>query len=1065
MLGPAAAGSRSPSALALYVVAWAFGSRRALPGRGRARARRRSRRGPGCALVQRPSRCGARARSGEHARGRRRRRSSSSAARRRAPGPRSLVVFGAARTARRRRRPAARRDGRAPRHATSFGACRAGATASRRRAAVLEDPFGLARAEVAARPGGRAARLPAPRRRSTGSSRESGAQRAGRPPAAAAAAAGFDLHSVRDYEQGESLRKVHWPTTARRGQLMVKELEDAPRDEVAVLLDAGERRRAPDSSFDVQVRAAGSILRAHARRGRRAALASTRAASGAASPRSTATGARARAARAAEPDGAEPVGASWREAGRRVAGARPRRGHGGLTPGWSTRSSQRALRAPADGLVFVDDARASPPAAAARDRRCSGSRRQASRSPSCAAATTLRAALSGFADGRGGRWVGPRLLYAARCSSSWLPARGARGRLRPMLLDHPARARARARRGSAGGSWLAAASPLRRSRLDRARRRAGPVDRQPTPATSGTGFLDFYDVRVPFDAFEQPRCTASCSSPSSLFRARGARARGAAPAPGRARRRRRRGLAGHAPARRRRLAAAACARRRARAPRVARRKRGRAPSPRSSPAPCSSPSRVGRLGPARSRRTSSLGWESWDSVRPPGSRSPSRTSGTRTTTASTSRRRRTSCYRRRRRPAALLARDDARHFRRRPLDRGSALDLVRPRDGPADATRSARPRAVRRAGCAPDVTIDALRDAHLVGPSSRSRYDARELGRGQVRRGGVGVPPGGAAARAALHGLGLRAAAEAGEPRASSGRTPAAIAFGYLELDTAAAAPPFGSPDVRASRADASSATTLEGRAVQPALRPGSEDRGGARNPYAAAVALEAWLRAAGGFVYDEHPPRAGERRRSSHFVTRTKRGYCQHFAGAMALMLRYLGIPARVAAGFTSGAYDEERKQWTVYRPRRARVGRGLVRRLRLAAVRSDARAGQLAGPYSTSSTRFDATGAAGVLATSAILGGAAEARRLLRFELANFGREALTPNTDPSEAAQGGSSAQQDDERGPGIGGLRRAGGARSRPPLRPRQARPAPKPVLHERSSPDRGRLPRELVDFLA
>src|SRR5207237_839309 len=50
--------------------------------------------------------------------------------------------------------------------------------------------------------------------------------------------AGFDLHSVREYEQGESLRKVHWRSTAKRGQLMVKELEDSPRDEVAVVLDA-----------------------------------------------------------------------------------------------------------------------------------------------------------------------------------------------------------------------------------------------------------------------------------------------------------------------------------------------------------------------------------------------------------------------------------------------------------------------------------------------------------------------------------------------------------------------------------------------------------------------------------------------------------------------------------------------------------------------------------------------------------------------------------------------------------------------------------------------------------
>jgi uncharacterized protein (DUF58 family) len=80
--------------------------------------------------------------------------------------------------------------------------------------------------------------------------------------------AGFDLHSVREHQHGESLRRVHWPSTARAGVLMVKELEDAPRDELAVLLDcvgAGE-------PFEVAVRCAGSVLQAHERRGRRAAL-------------------------------------------------------------------------------------------------------------------------------------------------------------------------------------------------------------------------------------------------------------------------------------------------------------------------------------------------------------------------------------------------------------------------------------------------------------------------------------------------------------------------------------------------------------------------------------------------------------------------------------------------------------------------------------------------------------------------------------------------------------------------------------------------------------------------
>jgi uncharacterized protein (DUF58 family) len=82
---------------------------------------------------------------------------------------------------------------------------------------------------------------------------------------------GFELHGVREYEQGESLRRVHWRSTARRGQLMVKELEDAPRDEIAVLLDA-DGSAVVGQSFDVQVRAAGSILESYVRRGRRAAL-------------------------------------------------------------------------------------------------------------------------------------------------------------------------------------------------------------------------------------------------------------------------------------------------------------------------------------------------------------------------------------------------------------------------------------------------------------------------------------------------------------------------------------------------------------------------------------------------------------------------------------------------------------------------------------------------------------------------------------------------------------------------------------------------------------------------
>src|SRR5215217_2877055 len=65
---------------------------------------------------------------------------------------------------------------------------------------------------------------------------------------------GFDVHSVRDYVEGDSLRKVHWPSTARRGQLMVKEVEDSPRDELAVVVDAEDVGHA-GGSFDAAVRA------------------------------------------------------------------------------------------------------------------------------------------------------------------------------------------------------------------------------------------------------------------------------------------------------------------------------------------------------------------------------------------------------------------------------------------------------------------------------------------------------------------------------------------------------------------------------------------------------------------------------------------------------------------------------------------------------------------------------------------------------------------------------------------------------------------------------------------
>jgi protein-glutamine gamma-glutamyltransferase len=41
--------------------------------------------------------------------------------------------------------------------------------------------------------------------------------------------------------------------------------------------------------------------------------------------------------------------------------------------------------------------------------------------------------------------------------------------------------------------------------------------------------------------------------------------------------------------------------------------------------------------------------------------------------------------------------------------------------------------------------------------------------------------------------------------------------------------------------------------------------------------------------------------------------GYCQQFSGAMALLLRMGGVPARVASGFAPGSFDRKRKEYVV--------------------------------------------------------------------------------------------------------------------------------------------------------
>jgi transglutaminase-like putative cysteine protease len=88
----------------------------------------------------------------------------------------------------------------------------------------------------------------------------------------------------------------------------------------------------------------------------------------------------------------------------------------------------------------------------------------------------------------------------------------------------------------------------------------------------------------------------------------------------------------------------------------------------------------------------------------------------------------------------------------------------------------------------------------------------------------------------------------------------------------------------------------------------------GAETPYDRALALQTYLRNP-PFVYDDTVgPGAGADALAS-FLFQTRRGYCEQFAGSFAAMARAVGLPTRVAVGFTWGAQDPEEP--TLYRVR----------------------------------------------------------------------------------------------------------------------------------------------------
>lgn len=86
----------------------------------------------------------------------------------------------------------------------------------------------------------------------------------------------------------------------------------------------------------------------------------------------------------------------------------------------------------------------------------------------------------------------------------------------------------------------------------------------------------------------------------------------------------------------------------------------------------------------------------------------------------------------------------------------------------------------------------------------------------------------------------------------------------------------------------------------------------GSSSALSQAVRLQRWFTQSGGFSYDLAAPAPQHGGDLSDFLLHSRRGYCEQFAASMALMARVLGIPSRVAMGYTPGS-EVRPGEWVV--------------------------------------------------------------------------------------------------------------------------------------------------------
>ncbi len=70
-----------------------------------------------------------------------------------------------------------------------------------------------------------------------------------------------DFYTLREYQTGDDLRRVHWPSTAKRDELMIRQLETPSQSRALIFFDARSSSYDSVGAFEKAVSGAASVVR------------------------------------------------------------------------------------------------------------------------------------------------------------------------------------------------------------------------------------------------------------------------------------------------------------------------------------------------------------------------------------------------------------------------------------------------------------------------------------------------------------------------------------------------------------------------------------------------------------------------------------------------------------------------------------------------------------------------------------------------------------------------------------------------------------------------------------